>query len=82
MWDERQPISVHDVAQGYTLGNCYLVAAMSALAQNPQLIKNIFNFQEGDEGKLNPNGIISINMFIAGVPHVMNIDDIFPVTNS
>ena len=40
LWDdETSPISVYDVTQGYTLGNCYLIAALAAIAEYPDLIK-------------------------------------------
>jgi hypothetical protein len=31
-----------DISQGFTLGNCYVVAALSSLANKPELVKNIF----------------------------------------
>jgi hypothetical protein len=40
LWDDKShPISPHDAAQGYTLGNCYLIASLAALAEKPELIK-------------------------------------------
>jgi hypothetical protein len=48
LWnDETSPISVIDVAQGYTLGNCYLIAALAALAEHPYLIKQLFYKENG-----------------------------------
>jgi hypothetical protein len=56
------------------LGNCYFIAALGALANKKNLIE--------DSGKIYPGGIISVNVFICGVPHIVHIDDLFPVTES
>lgn len=55
LWDDKtSPITPHDAAQGYTLGNCYLIASLAAMAERPELIKNIF---PTSDGKLSQNGI-------------------------
>ena len=65
------------------MGNCYFIAALGALANKKNLIERIFNFKNPeDSGKIYPGGIISVNIFICGVPHVVHIDDLFPVTES
>jgi hypothetical protein len=58
LWDEKTaPISVDDVAQGYTLGNCYLIASLAAIAERPELIKHLFNT---NNGQLNEQGIYEL----------------------
>jgi hypothetical protein len=69
LWDdETSPISVNDVAQGYTLGNCYLIAALAALAEQPDLIKQIF-YKE--DGQLNPSGMYRFRIYVRGVPTIV-----------
>jgi hypothetical protein len=83
LWDDNKfPISINDVSQGYTLGNCYFIAALSALADKPDLIKGLFNFPtKEDEGLISDAGIFSVNVFIRGVPKNILIDDIMPITS-
>ena len=42
LWSKKDEISTMDISQGFTLGNCYVVAALSSLANKPELVKNIF----------------------------------------
>jgi hypothetical protein len=43
------------------LGDCYFLAALSALSEFPILIKQIFN-----QKKANPAGIYSLDFYIKG----------------
>jgi hypothetical protein len=42
LWSKKDPIDIFDLAQGYTVGNCYFIAALCALTNKPELIKRIF----------------------------------------
>jgi len=42
LWSKQDEISSADISQGFTLGNCYVVAALSSLANKPELVRNIF----------------------------------------
>jgi hypothetical protein len=42
LWSSSSQITVHDIAQGFTVGNCYFVSALAALADKPERIKKIF----------------------------------------
>jgi surface antigen len=44
LWSDNNLIAYNDVAEGFTLGNCYFIAALSALANKKNLIEKIFNF--------------------------------------
>ena len=44
LWSDDNQINYNDVAQGFTLGNCYFIAALGALANKKNLIESIFNF--------------------------------------
>jgi len=83
LWSRDQPVSNEDVTQSYTLGNCYFIAALSAMSTKPGLIESFFNFNsEDDLGILYDQGIASVNVYIQGVPRVINVDTLFPVTKS
>ena len=47
------------------------------MAEIPDLIKGIF---PGSDGELSKNGIYQLQVFIRGVPTIVHIDDIIPVT--
>lgn len=53
-----------------SLGDCYLVAAMSTVAWRPQLIKNLFDSNTTSEA-----GIYNIKLYIRGKPWLVQIDD-------
>ena len=65
-------VEASDVTQGY-LGNCYFLASLSALAENPHRIKNIFHTKS-----LTQSGAYAIKMFVNGEPTDVVIDDHFP----
>ena len=64
-----------DVAQGRSLGNCYFIAAIVALAENPERLKKLFVIQSKNEP-----GIIAFNIYFRGMPYVMTIDEKIPFT--
>jgi len=44
LWSPQNPVSFNDIAQGFSLGNCYEVAALSCIANKKGLVEKIFNF--------------------------------------
>ena len=58
-----------DVAQG-DLGNCWLMAALSAYAEYPSRVHDLFHNTEKS-----PSGLYGINMYSLGVPTTVWIDD-------
>ena len=60
-WDE--------ITQG-ALGDCYLIASLSAVATKPQDIKDVFI-----QSERTPAGIYTVRFFIRGKPHLITIDD-------
>lgn len=61
-----------DSTQG-KVANCWLIAAISAFAENPNRIYNIFHNTEKNE-----QGAYSINLYALGVPYTIYIDDYLP----
>ena len=61
-----------DPVQG-RLSNCYLISAMSALAQNPACITRLFNTKE-----INSQGVYSLNICKGGIFQEVIIDDFLP----
>lgn len=59
----------HDVVQG-GVGNCYILAAMGALVEYPELIRPVFITDQ-----LNKVGIYTLRFFIRGKPWLVTIDD-------
>jgi hypothetical protein len=70
---EDPDILTEDVIQG-ELGDCYFLSAISALAEYPERIKQIF-----PELNLNRNGLFQLTGYIHGVPTNIVLDDHFPV---
>jgi len=60
------------IVQGQ-IGDCYAIAALSAMAENPYRVKNMFLTQS-----LNAEGIVAMRVFIKGKPSVMTIEDKIP----
>lgn len=71
-YDEDPDVISEDVVQGQ-LGDCYMLSAMSALAEFPKRIKHLFL-----ETKVNPKGFFRIKVFLHGIPQIIVIDDYFP----
>ena len=55
------------------LGNCYFLAALSALAENPHRIKNMFHTKTVTE-----SGAYAVKLFVNGEPMDIVVDDHFP----
>ena len=68
-------ISPDDIDQG-GLGNCWFLAAISAIAEKPGRMEKVFLQKEN---YLNQAGIYGFNFFTLGVPHTVVIDDYLPV---
>lgn len=68
-------ITTMDVRQG-AVGNCWFMAASSALAEVPNRLERIFL---KSSGSLSPNGIYGINLYTLGVPHTVIVDDYIPL---
>ena len=71
MWG-REGISFADPRQGF-IGDCWMIAASSVTAQNPDRIKEIFHIES-----LNSAGVYSLDLFIMGIPVTVTIDDYLP----
>ena len=64
-----------DILQG-SLGDCYLLSALAALAEQEYRIKNIF-----PDLTVNPNGIYMARILHNGILQEVLIDDYFPLRN-
>ena len=64
-------ISVDDVNQGY-IGNCWFMAAASAIAEKPGRLESVFL---NTDTQLNDKGIYAVNFYALGVPHTVVVDD-------
>lgn len=42
LWTAQNPPKPGDVAQGYVVGNCYLMSALSVMANFPDLVQSVF----------------------------------------
>lgn len=65
-------VSQHDIVQG-ELGDCYLIAALCALAEHPDRIRSLFLTK-----KVDSKGIYCVALCISGVWQVIEVDDYFP----
>ena len=66
-------ISPDDAIQGQ-VGNCWFIAAASAVAEVPGRLEKIFL---NTDNKLNSAGIYAVNLYTLGVPHTVIVDDYF-----
>ena len=64
------------VKQG-DLGDCWLLSAASALAENPERIKKLFDNEE-----YSANGMFTVNFFLRGKPIKVTIDDRLPYSDN
>lgn len=71
MWGYKS-VSFDDVEQG-GLGDCWLAAAASAIAQDPHRLKSIFKVRE-----TNKAGVYAFQMYNLGTPVTVTIDDYLP----
>jgi hypothetical protein len=74
MWGTNG-IDPMDVRQG-AVGNCWFMAACSALAEKDKRLEQIFL---NTSGYINPDGIYGINIYTLGVPHTVIVDDYMPL---
>jgi hypothetical protein len=74
-WGENG-ISVRDIRQGY-IGNCWIMAAMSALAEHPERVQDIMISDDKEEA-----GIYAMNMYNLGIPFTQIIDDRMPMRSN
>ena len=65
-------VEANDVTQG-ELGDCYFLAALSALAENPHRIKNLFHTKT-----VTTSGAYAVRLFVNGEPNDVVVDDYFP----
>ena len=68
-------IQPQDAIQG-SLGDCYFLSAVSAIAEREERIKAIFGIQEGTK-----NAIYRVLLRINGVIEEILVDDYVPVNN-
>lgn len=64
-----------DVRQG-AIGNCWFMAAASALAEKPKRLEKVFLDKSG---KMRSDGLYGFNIFTLGVPHTVLVDDYLPL---
>ena len=64
-------ISVDDINQGY-IGNCWFMAAASAIAEKPDRLESVFL---NTDNEMNAEGIYAVNFYALGVPHTVVVDD-------
>lgn len=69
-------ISIRDIRQGY-IGNCWIMAAISALAEHQDRVDDIMISNGFEE-----NGIYAMNMYSLGVPFTQIVDDWMPIRPS
>ena len=69
-------VNPNDVAQG-NLGNCWVINALSALAEYPERIYNLFHNSFKSE-----KGIYAVNIYALGVPYTIFVDDYLPLRES
>ena len=65
----RFGVTPNDIAQG-SIGNCWIMVALSALAEYPERIENIFHNRE-----ISQAGFYAVNIYALGVPYTTYIDD-------
>lgn len=68
----HEGITFSDPRQGF-IGDCWMIAASSVTAQNPDRIKEIFQIES-----LNSAGVYAVDLFIMGIPVTVTIDDYLP----
>jgi len=71
MWG-TDTVTPNDPVQG-GIGDCWLVASASSIAEDPQRLKDIFKVQE-----TNKVGVYALQMYLLGTPITVTIDDYLP----
>lgn len=80
--DKQYPIAVFnqphpkDIIQG-RLGNCWLIAALSLIAEVPQILYKVMITKQ-----YNPAGLYRVRLCNQGIWQVVNVDDLLPVSSS
>ena len=72
----KESISPEDIVQG-ALGNCWILAAISALAEVPHRVDSLLINDEISE-----YGVYGVNMYVLGVPFTVYVDDYLPTNKS
>ena len=62
-------ITFEDPNQG-AIGDCWMIAASSVTAQDPDRIKKIFHVES-----LNSAGVYALDLFVMGIPVTVTVDD-------
>ena len=68
----RDDIWPDDVRQG-SLGDCWLMGALSACAEFPALIRKLF-----PDGTRHANGLYRVKLCLSGAWQIISVDDFFP----
>ena len=68
-------VTPKDIFQG-SIGNCWFMSALSAIAEKPGRVEKMFVNSNG--GEINQTGVYGINMYALGVPHTVLVDDFLP----
>ena len=77
LWGDNG-VSVHDIRQG-AIGNCWFIAATSALAEVPARLENVFiNEDDSATNGISENGIYAVRLYALMEPIVITIDDRAP----
>jgi hypothetical protein len=71
----KDSINIKDVTQG-GLGDCYLIAALSALSLRPDMVQQVFKTKSA-----NKNGFYELYFYEDGQKYLMILDDYFPFKN-
>ena len=71
-------VTPKDILQG-SIGNCWFMSAISAIAEAPGRVENMFL---NTSNAVEPKGIYGVNMFALGVPHTIIVDDSIPMYES
>lgn len=74
MWGDNNP-TWHDIMQG-SAGTCYIEASLAAIAEFPDLVKNVFITKEKNEA-----GVYAFRFFVRGKPWIVTVDDYFLFTS-
>jgi len=62
-----------DVRQG-AIGNCWFMAAASAMAEKPKRLEKVFLNEETSK-----IGMYGVNLYTLGVKHTVIVDDFVPL---
>lgn len=71
MWGSNG-IELIDPNQGY-IGDCWIVAAASCVAQTPERIRKLFVTDD-----LNNAGVYTVTLYLMGIPVTVTVDDYLP----